>query len=101
MPWQTHDPQTGQARRNVGWFTNPITKERTPYGPSAQLDRTHPAWLQYGSEPDGPNPFLKKYPWLQQLPQRIINKAVEDGDFLRELIRAQEADELWLYMSEQ
>lgn len=101
MPWQTHDPQTGQARRNVGWFTNPITGERVPYGPPAQLDRTHPTWLQYGSEPDGPNPFLQKYPWLQQLPQRIINRAIEDGEFLRELIRAQEADELWLYMSEQ
>ena len=86
------------------WFGDPRIKGSfmgMPYGPPKQIDRTSPEWLLYGSEPDGPNPFLQKYPWLQQLPQRLINRAVEDGEFLRELIRAQEADELWLYMSEQ
>ena len=86
------------------WFGDPRIKGSfmgMPYGPPKQIDRTSPEWLLYGSEPDGPNPFFQKYPWLQQLPQRLINRAVEDGEFLRELIRAQEADELWLYMSEQ
>ena len=86
------------------WFGDPRIKGSfmgMPYGPPKQIDRTSPEWLLYGSEPDGPNPFFQKYPWLQQLPQRVINRAVEDGEFLRELIRAQEADELWLYMSEQ
>ena len=102
--WQGEGPRerydwVTEGRKNVGWITNPFTGKKVPYGPPVPLDRTDPIWLQHGSTGDAGELgwFYKKYPWATGLSSQIVQRAVQDGEFLRELIRAAEADELWLY----
>jgi len=102
--WQGEGPHerwdwVTEGRKNVGWITNPFTGKKIPYGPPVPLDRTDPIWLQHGSTGEAGELgwFYKKYPWATGLPSQIVQRAIQDGEFLRELIRAAEADELWLY----